>query len=79
VADWICSGATFDDPAVLWQNRVASAVDAAGFTPPRLASGLSFREIFPFEPNPIQRGLIEAACRPGVYILEAPMGIGKTE
>lgn len=79
VADWIGSGATFDDPAVPWENRIASAVDAAGFTPPRLAPGLSFREIFPFEPNPIQRGLIEAACRPGVYILEAPMGIGKTE
>ncbi len=76
VADWIGSGATFDDPAV---QCVASAVDAAGFTPPRLAPGLSFRKIFPFEPNPIQRGLIEAACRPGVYILEAPMGIGKTE
>ena len=79
VADWIGSGAMFDDPGKPWQNRVAAAVDAAGFTPPRLRPGLSFREIFPFEPNPIQRGLINAACRPGVYILEAPMGIGKTE
>ncbi|AOS84546.1 CRISPR-associated helicase/endonuclease Cas3 [Chlorobaculum limnaeum] len=79
VADWIGSGAIFDDPGEPWQNRVAAAVDTAGFTPPLLAPGLSFREIFPFEPNPIQRGLIEAACRPGLYILEAPMGIGKTE
>ena len=79
VADWIGSGAAFDDPEIPWQNSIAAAVDAAGFTPPRLRPGLSFREIFPFEPNPIQRGLIEAACRPGVYILEAPMGIGKTE
>jgi CRISPR-associated endonuclease/helicase Cas3 len=79
VADWIGSGAAFDDPGEPWQECVAAAVDAAGFTPPRLRPGLSFREIFPFEPNPIQRGLIEAACRPGAYILEAPMGIGKTE
>lgn len=79
VADWIGSGATFDDPGEPWQNRVAAAVDAAGFTPPRLAPGLSFREIFGFDARPIQRGLIEAASRPGVYILEAPMGIGKTE
>ena len=79
VADWIGSGAAFDDPGEPWQERVAAAVDTAGFTPPRLRPGLSFREIFPFEPNPIQRGLIEATCRPGLYILEAPMGIGKTE
>ncbi|NTV67351.1 MAG: CRISPR-associated helicase Cas3' [Chlorobaculum sp.] len=79
VADWIGSGAAFDDPGEPWQSRVAAAVDAAGFTPPRLAPGLSFREIFGFDPRPIQRGLIEAACRPGLYILEAPMGIGKTE
>jgi CRISPR-associated endonuclease/helicase Cas3 len=79
VADWIGSGAIFDDPEVPWQNRVGSAVDAAGFTPPRLRPGLSFREIFGFDARSIQRGLIEAASRPGVYILEAPMGIGKTE
>jgi len=79
VADWIGSGATFDDPGEAWQSCIADAVDAAGFTPPRLRPGLSFREIFGFEARPIQRSLIEKACRPGAYILEAPMGIGKTE
>jgi CRISPR-associated endonuclease/helicase Cas3 len=79
VSDWISSGATFDDPGVPWQNHITSAVEAAGFTRPRLKPGLSFREIFDFDPRSIQRGLIEEATRPGVYILEAPMGIGKTE
>ncbi len=79
VSDWISSGAIFDDPGVSWQSLVSAAVDAAGFTPPRLKPGLSFRKIFGFDPRHIQRGLIEAASLPGVYILEAPMGIGKTE
>lgn len=79
VADWIGSGTMFDDPGVPWQIRIAAAVDAAGFKPPRFISGLSFREIFDFDARSIQRGLIETVNRPGVYILEAPMGIGKTE
>ncbi len=41
-----------------------------------------FRERFSFSMNDIQRAVIEAAERcgsPGLFILEAPMGIGKTE
>ena len=32
-----------------------------------------------FRPRAIQRELLEAADAPGLYILEAPMGLGKTE
>lgn len=41
-----------------------------------------FRERFSFPMNDIQRAVIEAAensASPGLFILEAPMGIGKTE
>ena len=79
VADWISSGRAFDDPEVPWRDRIAEAVDAAGFTQPIIKQGMSFREVFGFDAREIQGCLIEAVSRPGVYILEAPMGIGKTE
>ncbi|WP_026043526.1 CRISPR-associated helicase Cas3' [Treponema primitia] len=84
VADWIGSGQAFDgfrhiEDITDLPNRVKSALDAAGFVPPLIRRGLSFMEIFRFEPNPIQARFIETISGPGVYVLEAPMGIGKTE
>ena len=46
---------------------------------------LSFPELFAqpghssFSPRPLQKTLIELADQPGLYIVEAPMGMGKTE
>ena len=74
VADWIGSGPSFDNPDECWQP-----VDAAGFVTPELIKGLAFSKIFGFEPRSIQDLLIQQANKPGTYILEAPMGIGKTE
>lgn len=79
VADWIGSGCFFDDPTLDWHPIVCNAVDEAGFSQPHIIKGLTFRDIFDFEPRPIQNGLIEQISRSGTYILEAPMGIGKTE
>ncbi|MBV5304899.1 MAG: CRISPR-associated helicase Cas3' [Chlorobium sp.] len=79
VADWIGSGNLFDNPDENWQPLISQAVDAAGFVRPDLVSGLEFGDIFGFKPREIQRLLIQQAGYPGVYILEAPMGIGKTE
>ena len=79
VADWIGSGEFFEDPANPWRENIAQAVDNAGFTPPVYRSGLSFRQIFGFEPRPAQQQLIDQIDGPGVYVLEAPMGLGKTE
>lgn len=79
VADWIGSGEFFEDPALAWQPRIAQALDAAGFVSPAVKSGLSFEQVFGFAPRPAQRQLIEQATAPGVYVLEAPMGLGKTE
>lgn len=77
VADWIGSGAIFDDPKQL--PDIKMAIELAGFKKPILRAGLTFFEIFEFEPLPAQEALIQACQKPGVYILEAPMGYGKTE
>lgn len=79
VADWIGSGKYFEDPSLPWQPRIATALDEAGFVPPSFRSNLSFQDVFRFEPRAAQVQLIETAMSPGVYVLEAPMGLGKTE
>lgn len=79
VADWIGSGQFFEDPALDWVPRISQAIDDAGFIPIQVTAGLSFNEIFGFVPRPAQIQLYEAATQPGVYVLEAPMGLGKTE
>lgn len=39
----------------------------------------SFETMFGFLPNPLQVATVEAIREPGVYVIEAPMGMGKTE
>ncbi|MCK4894861.1 MAG: CRISPR-associated endonuclease Cas3'', partial [Calditrichia bacterium] len=83
VADWIGSGELFEysdqEDSTSLNSLVANAVDHAGFVRPSLRSGLKFQSIFDFPPKLAQNRLIEAAKSPGVYVLEAPMGLGKTE
>jgi len=84
VSDWIGSGSYFENPEADWRPRVEQALDSAGYINPRLISGLTFSDVFSdrdstFSPREAQLKLIEAAKTPGVYVLEAPMGSGKTE
>lgn len=79
VADWIGSGRHFENPEEPWRHKIELALDEAGFVPPTYRVGLSFEQVFGFSPRPAQGQLIEAAGSPGVYVLEAPMGVGKTE
>jgi CRISPR-associated endonuclease/helicase Cas3 len=79
VADWIGSGEFFENPNAPWQTNIGRALDNAGFIPPIYQPGLSFQQVFGFEPRPAQQQLIDAVAMPGVYVLEAPMGLGKTE
>lgn len=79
VADWIGSGQHFEDPQAPWEQKIAQSLDDAGFVSAHYKSGLSFEEVFGFPPRQAQSMLIEQASRPGVYVLEAPMGGGKTE
>ncbi len=86
VADWIGSRhelsssdiKKYDDARL--RSLVSESLDAAGFIRPEIIKGLAFKDCFqPYEPYPIQKKFIEEIKGPGVYILEAPMGLGKTE
>ncbi|NNM51056.1 MAG: CRISPR-associated helicase Cas3' [Pseudomonadales bacterium] len=79
VSDWIGSGQFFENPAVPWLDNIVRSLDEAGFILPTYQPSLSFQEVFEFDPRPAQQQLIDAVIAPGVYVLEAPMGMGKTE
>jgi CRISPR-associated endonuclease/helicase Cas3 len=79
VADWIGSGSLFEDPAEDWRPKIEPAIDSAGFLKPEFKPGLSFAALFGFQLRPAQQVFIDSVQQPGVYVLEAPMGLGKTE
>ena len=79
VADWVGSGHHFENPEEPWEDKIALALDEAGFLPTYFKPGLDFEKVFGFRPRTAQSLLIEQVHTPGVYVLEAPMGLGKTE
>ncbi len=84
VSDWIASGSIFENLYSIDEvnifDEVKLAVDEAGFISPKIIKNLQFSEIFDsYSPHETQRLLYEQVDKPGVYILEALMGSGKTE
>ncbi|AUI89001.1 CRISPR-associated helicase Cas3' (plasmid) [Vibrio azureus] len=79
VADWIGSGSWFDNPASPWQINIDKAITSAGYIPFKVRKGLTFSDTFGFSPREAQSKLLATCDQPGVYVLEAPMGLGKTE
>ena len=79
VSDWIGSGRHFENPQSPWKEKICEALDDAGYVPITYRTDLSFENVFGFSPWQAQSALIEQISNPGVYILEAPMGLGKTE
>lgn len=80
VADWIGSGSLFDKlEQESWKNCISEALDRAGFVTPKIRNGLSFKDVFGVAPYRLQTQLVESIKTQGVYVLEAPMGFGKTE
>jgi len=79
VSDWIGSSSLFDNPADNWQPFISQALDNAGFIQPQIKSDLTFFDIFNFRPRDYQTAFFQNTTQAGVYILEAPMGLGKTE
>ncbi len=92
VADWIGSDETFFPlegraPDADASDIAAEAVAAIGLIIPDVRAGLSFHDLFHdaahpevrFVPNEMQRAAHSAIIGPGVYVIEAPMGMGKTE
>ena len=56
-----------------------NALGQIGMEAPRFLTGQTFRDLFGFPPNDLQRAAMEVIRGPGVYVIEAPMGMGKTE
>lgn len=86
VCDWIASGGNFasitlDDLKTDKELRTMAqdAVEKAGFNSFNIVKSLSFADIFGFNPRDVQTDFFDFVNGPGVYVLEAPMGIGKTE
>ncbi|MBW2329903.1 MAG: CRISPR-associated helicase Cas3' [Deltaproteobacteria bacterium] len=92
VADWIGSDERFFPPNTIKEpvNEAAAAfqaLDAIGLRHVHFVRDLSFHDLFhdPREPekiwvpNEMQEKTFATVCGPGVYVVEAPMGMGKTE
>ncbi|MBQ3033281.1 MAG: CRISPR-associated helicase Cas3', partial [Deferribacterales bacterium] len=79
VSDWIGSSRTFDNPKIDYNLLIDKALEEIGFKNNLIKGGLSFEDIFGFKQRKSQEELINICDKEGVYILEAPMGIGKTE
>ena len=85
VSDWIASDEEFFPPderplsSGEGRQRAAVALARCGFAKASFLHGLSFRDIFGFDPYPAQQAFLDEVDGPGVYVLEAPMGMGKTE
>lgn len=79
LADWIASYR--QEPVQLGTEEewAAKLVYDAGFKSLRLQSGKTFEQVFGFQPRRAQSMLIDAYSGPGIYVLEAPTGCGKTE
>ncbi len=84
VADWIGSDERFFPPermppAFGPEAAARHALAEIGFSPPVIIPNLAFDNIFGFPPNDMQSKALETISGPGVYVIEAPMGMGKTE
>lgn len=85
LADWIGSDESFfpadkplDEEAL--HQRATEAVNSIGLGLPPVERNLSFADIFSGRtPYPLQDDAAKAITVPGIYIIEAPMGMGKTE
>jgi CRISPR-associated endonuclease/helicase Cas3 len=85
VADWTGSDEFHFLQDATWdidqrRERAAAALRSNGWRRITVGKSLSFRHLFPgFTANNLQDATINVVNRPGVYVVEGPMGFGKTE
>lgn len=84
VADWIGSDENYFSPVPRDVDEnvplmARHALDSIGFMLPVITKDLTFEQLFGFPPNRMQEKTIASITEPGVYVIEAPMGMGKTE
>jgi len=85
MSDWVSSDTRFfpSDTYTVGSinNRIEKSVNTYGFKKRDLSLlfPMDFQSWCGYKPNEIQSKMIDIIRGPGVYILEAPMGLGKTE
>lgn len=86
VADWIGSNERFFPlehgfPIEAARQRAAKSLATINWTGGALRAHVQFPEMFdlPGGPNALQRALQSCATQPALFIVEGPMGCGKTE
>jgi CRISPR-associated endonuclease/helicase Cas3 len=85
VADWIGSDERFFLPdGIRNEDKHADAreaIDNIGLRAPRFHNGRGFAALFPAcgTPRPLQEAALSLIHEPGLYVIEAQMGSGKTE
>jgi len=85
VADWIGSDEFHFLQNATWnidqrRERATTALRNNGWRPITVGKSLSFRRLFPgYTANNLQDATVNVVSRPGVYVVEGPMGFGKTE
>jgi CRISPR-associated endonuclease/helicase Cas3 len=91
-ADWIGSDTRWFPLSREWplgdretscsaRKKATQAISELGWHQRAVHQGREFGSLFPGvrSPRPLQSALIAAIDSPGLYIVEAPMGVGKTE
>lgn len=88
VCDWLGSNETYFPPEVFMGSELDidliadyanNAIRSSGLYVDTVHSGLGFSDIFPFKSNDLQLSFASVVDSSGLYVLEAPMGVGKTE
>ena len=86
IADWIGSDEHLFPQDAVWnieerRQRASAALAAIGWRTAAARTGLEFQHLFPHitHPNSLQSTTLVMAHEPGVYVVEGPMGCGKTE
>ena len=88
--DWIGSDESFFPPTEgmalrdraceeAAQDLASNALDSIQWGKSQIIATKEFEDLFPFPPNSLQQKLLSGDCGPGLYLVEATMGMGKTE
>ncbi len=82
LCDWIASDTRFFSASgnIKDIHREAfKVIKSLGWTKTVVKHGLTFKDLFNFDPRSEQKAFIDSVTKPGVYILESRTGSGKTE